>query len=133
TVQNNVIGFSGGNGVALSSNAMGAQLLSNEVRGNGLTSSLLSGINMGAGSAGTVQGNLLIANNGAGLETAATAGSSTVVNNTVSGNGVGGAGAVTSGMRLLGSSSTIDRNIITASAGAGLIVGSGGAQDTITK
>src|SRR5205814_10070629 len=53
--------------------------------------------------------------------------------NTVSGNGVGGAGAVTSGIRVLGSSSTIDRNIITASAGAGLIVGSGGAQNTITK
>ncbi|MFN2476900.1 MAG: beta strand repeat-containing protein [Chthoniobacterales bacterium] len=132
TIQNNVIGFSGGNGIALSTNATGAQILSNEIRGNGLTNALLSGINVGSGSAGTVQGNLLVANSGAGAETAIGAGASTIVNNTFTGNGAG-AGGVSAGVRLLGSSTTFDRNIITANAGAGVLVGASGAQNTLTK
>jgi uncharacterized repeat protein (TIGR01451 family) len=132
TIQNNVIGFSAGNGVALSTNATGAQILSNEIRGNGLTNSASGGVNVGAGSAATIQTNLIAANNGAGVDVASGAGANTIVNNTVTGNGTG-AGSVTSGIRLLGSSNTIDRNIITTNTGAGVMVGSTGATNTITK
>ncbi|HEY4281926.1 MAG TPA: right-handed parallel beta-helix repeat-containing protein [Chthoniobacterales bacterium] len=133
TIQNNVIGFSAGNGVALNTNSTGVQVLSNEIRGNGLTNATLSGINVNAGSTATIQGNLVTANKGAGVEATASGGSSTIVNNTISGNGVGGGGAVTAGVRLLGSSNTLDRNVVTGSAGPGVIVGSAATQDTITK
>ena len=133
TIQNNVIGFSAGNGIALNSNSTGSQIVSNEIRGNGLTNSTLSGVNANSGSTATIQGNLFAANNGAAVEASSTAGTSTIVNNTVSGNGVGGGGAVTAGMRLLGSGNILDRNIVTASAGAGIIVGSAGVQNTITR
>jgi uncharacterized repeat protein (TIGR01451 family) len=133
TIQNNVIGFSAGNGIALTSSATGAQILSNEIRGNGVTNSALGGVNVGAGSSATIQGNLIAANNGAGVDVANGAGANTIVNNTLSGNGVGGGGAVTTGVRLLGSSNTVDRNIITTSGGAGVMVGAGGAQNVITK
>jgi len=132
TIQNNVIGFSAGNGVALNTNATGAQILSNEIRGNGLTGSASAGVNVGAGSASTIQTNLIAANNGAGVDVANGAGASTIVNNTLTGNGTG-AGSVTSGIRLLGSSNTVDRNIITTSAGAGVMVGAAGTLNVITK
>ena len=132
TIQNNVIGFSAGNGVALNTNATGAQILSNEIRGNGLTNSASGGVNVGAGSTSTIQTNLIAANNGAGVDVANGAGANTIVNNTLTGNGTG-AGSVTSGIRLLGSSNTIDRNIITASTGAGVMVGAAGLTNTITK
>jgi uncharacterized repeat protein (TIGR01451 family) len=132
TIQNNVIGFSAGNGVALTTNATGAQILSNEIRGNGLTNSASGGVNVGSGSTSTIQTNLIAANNGAGVDVATGAGANTIVNNTLTGNGVG-VGSVTSGIRLLGSSNTIDRNIITTSAGAGVMVGATGATNTITR
>src|SRR5205814_3342641 len=49
TIQNNVIGFSAGNGLALNTNSSGAQIVSNEIRGNGLTNSTLSGLNVSSG------------------------------------------------------------------------------------
>lgn len=132
TIQNNVIGFSAGNGVALNTNATSAQILSNEIRGNGLTNAASGGVNVGSGSTSTIQTNLIAANNGAGVDVANGAGANTIVNNTLAGNGVG-AGSVTSGIRLLGSSDTIDRNIITTSAGAGVMAGGTGTLNTITR
>ena len=134
TIQNNAIGFSDGNGIALTSNATGAQILANEIRGNAVSNSARAGVSVGSGSSATVQGNLIAANAGAGADFANNSAGSTIVNNTVSGNGTGGGGgAVTSGIRLLGSPNTVDRNVITGSGGAGVMVGSGGAQNLITK
>ncbi len=132
TVQNNAIGFSAGNGVALSGSSTGAQIQGNEIRGNGLGNPLLAGFSVSSGSAGTFQANLFAANAGAGLEVANGAGASSVLNNTATGNGVG-SGGVTAGIRLLGASTTVDRNIVTTNAGSGILIPATGAQNTLTK
>lgn len=131
TIQNNLIGFSSGNGIALRTNGT-AQILANEIRGNAVTTTTMSGVNIFTNSSATVQGNLLVANKGSGAEVASGADPMTIINNTITGNG-SGASAVTAGVRLLGTATTVDRNIITASTGAGVLVGSTAAQDTITR
>ena len=129
TVQNNAIGFSAGNGVALSGSATGAQILGNEIRGNGLTNALLSGVKAAPGAAPPCRPTSSPPTTAPGWKAPAATPFSTT---RVSGNGVG-SGGVTAGMRLLGSSTTVDRNIITANAGSGILVPASAAQNTLTK
>jgi uncharacterized repeat protein (TIGR01451 family) len=124
-VQNNAIGFSGGHGVALTTNASGAQIQANEIRGNGLTNTAFGGVSVAGGSTATIQANLIAANNGAGVEIANGAGASTILNNTMSTNRIGA--------RLLGTGATVDRNIITTSTAAGVLAGASAAANTITR
>ena len=128
TIQNNLIGFSAGEGVTIS--AASWQILSNEIRGNGIGNPTLGGVNVASATA-TVQGNLVTANQGAGVDMNGGTGSNNIVNNTVSGNGVGN--SVTPGVRVFSTSSTIDRNIATANAGAGVMVTSGATSNVITR
>ena len=130
TIQNNLIGFSAGEGLTLGAGSTGWQILGNEIRGNGIGNPTLGGVNIAAASA-TAQGNLIAANQGAGLDMNGGTGSNTIVNNTVSQNGAGN--SVTPGMRVFGSSSTIDRNILTANTGAGVMVTSAAASNVITR
>lgn len=128
TIQNNLIGFSAGEGVTLG--AANWQLLGNEIRGNGIGNPTLGGVNLASASA-TVQGNLVAANQGAGIDMNGGTGSNTIVNNTISTNGAGN--SVTPGVRVFGASSTIDRNISTANTGAGVMVTSAATSNVITR
>lgn len=134
TVSNNLIGFSQGKGIALESTSTGWSVQNNEVRNNGINNSGLGGMNVGTGSTATIQGNLVIASLGPGIDSSASSGSNTMVNNTVTGNGTGSGGSlVDPGVRIFGSSNTVDRNIINANVGAGVLVTSAASTTVITR
>ena len=79
---------------------------------------------------GFLRGNLIAANRGPGVN-ADGVGPYTIENNTVTGNGI--ADNVTPGIRLYGTGSSIDRNVLNANFGAGLMVTDASIQNTITR
>ncbi len=134
TVQHSLIGFSQGKGMALESTSTGWTVQNNEVRNNGISNPGVGGINVGTGSTATVTGNLVTASVGPGIDTLTSSGSNNFVNNTVSGNGTGSGGTlIDPGIRIFGSGNTVDRNIITANVGAGVLVNSAASTTVITK
>jgi uncharacterized repeat protein (TIGR01451 family) len=133
TVQNSLIGFSQGKGVALESTSTGWTISNNEVRGNGIGNPGFGGMNIGTGSTATVSGNLFIASQGPGIDTSQSSGSYTLTDNTVTGNGTGsGASLVDPGIRIFGSGNTVSKNVIFSNVGAGILVTSGSPTTTIT-
>lgn len=135
TVRNNLIGFSAGKGIQLGGGSNGWLIEGNEVRNNGIGNSNLDGIDIENGSGGnTVRGNSFSGNEAAGIDMYQASGTNTVQNNTVSGNGIGpNANVETPGIRLYGAGNTIDRNIINANFGAGVMVTSGSTGNLITR
>ncbi len=134
TISNNLIGFAQGKGVALESTSTGWSVQNNEIRNNGINNPGLGGVNIGTGSTATVQGNLVIASLGPGIDSSSSSGSNNIVNNTITGNGTGSGGSlVDPGVRIFGSSNTVDRNIINANVGAGVLVTSGASTTVITR
>lgn len=134
TIQNNLIGFSEGKGIGLENASAGWVVQRNEVRGNSINNAGLAGIDVESSSGSNIQQNLLIANNGAGIDTTSSSGSNSMVNNTVTGNGVGtGAALRDMGIRIFGSSNTVDRNVVSSNVGAGVVVTSGASTTLITK
>jgi len=131
TIRNNLVGYSAGRGIALKGGASGFLVEGNEVRGNAAVTTTLAGVALDTTSGATVRGNLVWENKGAGIDTPASAGSNTIINNTISGNGAGA--ALTPGIRLYGTGTTVDRNILTANTGAGVMVTSAASGNTITK
>ncbi len=130
----NAIGYSAGAGVGLESGSNSWQVTGNEIRGNGIGNSSLAGLDVNASSGATITGNLIAGNEGAGIDSVNSGGSNSIVNNTVTGNGVGTtASVVTAGIRLYGAGSTVDRNIINANFGAGVMVTSSASSNTITR
>lgn len=134
TIRNNLAGFAAGNGIVLSTGVTGALVENNEIRGNAIGNGIYDGLNIQqSGSVSdTVRGNLITANEGCGIDSYQTGGSHSIVNNTINGNGTSGT-LETPGIRLYGIQSTIDRNIISANFGAGVMVISYVDQNTITK
>jgi len=65
TIQNNLIGFAQGKGIALESTSTGWTVQNNEIRNNGINNAGLGGINIGTGSTATVSGDLIINSQGA--------------------------------------------------------------------
>ena len=134
TVQNSLLGFCAGSGVALKSTSNGWLVGGNEIRGGAIGNSTLDGVQVETGSSGaTVRGNLIAGIEGNGIDTSATGGSLTIVNNTVTGNGIGAAPVETSGIRVFGSGTVVDRNVVNANFGAGILVPSSGGGDTFTR
>src|ERR1041385_8715415 len=134
TIQNNLIGFSQGKGIALENTSTGWSVQKNEVRGNGINNPALGGMNMGTGSNATVSGNLFVANTGPGIDTNLSSGSYTITDNTVTGNGTGSGGTlVDPGIRIFGSGNTVNKNIIASNVGAGILVTSAAATTTISQ
>ena len=132
TIRNNLIGFSGGNGIGFKDSANGWTIEGNEIRGNALEKTELNGIcsrNQSAGA--TIRGNLIVDNQGAGVDTKDSTGSNTIENNTISANGIGT--VETPGIRLYGTGSTIDRNLISENYGAGVMVTKDATQNTISQ
>jgi parallel beta-helix repeat protein len=134
-IQNNLIGYSNGKGIQLGGGSNGWTVQNNEVRWNGINNSNLDGIDIENGSGGnTVSGNLFIANEALGVDMYQSSGTNTVQNNTITGNGIGNnANVETAGVRVYGTGNLIDRNIINANFGAGVLVTVNSTQNTITR
>lgn len=134
TLRNNLIGFSQGKGLELNSGSNGWLVEGNEMRRNGIGNANLDAIDIENGSGGaTVRGNLLIQSDGCGADTYASSGTNTIVNNTSQGNGIGsGASLETAGIRIFGSGSVVDRNIVSGNVGAGVLVVSTSSTNRIT-
>jgi uncharacterized repeat protein (TIGR01451 family) len=134
TLQNNLIGFSQGKGIALESTSTGWTVSNNEVRGNAINNPGLGGMNVGTGSTATISGNLFIASQGPGIDTSQSSGSYTITDNTVTGNGTGSGGTlVDPGIRIYGSGNTVNKNVIYSNVGAGVLVTSGAATTAISQ
>ena len=131
TIRNNLIGFSGGNGIGCKSDADGWQIAGNEIRGNGLQHVEMSGISMEDSSGATVRGNLIADSQGAGIDTLSSTGAHTIENNTITTNGTGM--VETPGIRLYGNGTTLDHNLIYENYGAGVLVTAAAVQNTITQ
>jgi uncharacterized repeat protein (TIGR01451 family) len=127
TVRDNLIGWAGYSGISMNDNSTGWLIEHNEIRASG--QSLLAGGNVQDGidvgapglNSVTISGNLLAANMGSGIDSHLGVGGYTITDNTIDGNGVGG--VETAGVRLFGNSGTTVRdNVITNSAGPGVLV-----------
>jgi uncharacterized repeat protein (TIGR01451 family) len=134
-IRNNLIGFSAGKGIQLGSGASGWLVENNEVRFNGIGNSNLDGIDIENGSgSNTVRGNRFESNEALGVDSYQSSGSNTILNNTITRNGIGpNANVETAGIRVYGTGSTIDRNIITSNYGAGVHVTVNSTQNVITR
>ncbi|MBZ5523328.1 MAG: right-handed parallel beta-helix repeat-containing protein [Acidobacteriia bacterium] len=134
TIQNNLIGFSQGKGIALESSSTGWSVQNNEVRNNGINNAGLGGINIGTSSTATVSGNLVINSQGAGVDTSQSSGSNTITDNTITGSGAGSGGSmVDPGVRVFGSGNTVSKNVISSNTGAGVLVTSGASTTVISQ
>jgi uncharacterized repeat protein (TIGR01451 family) len=135
TISNNLIGYSNGKGIQIGSDASGWTVSGNEVRGNGIDNSNLDGIDIENGSGNiAVSGNYFWENEGCGVDMYASLGSNNIVNNTVRRNGRGTTANLESmGVRVFGTGSTIDRNVIESNFGAGVTVTAASTGNRITR
>jgi len=122
TVQNNLVGFSNGKGVALQSGSDGWLVENNEVRGNAIGNDDLDGLAIEGSANSTVRGNLFINNLGVGVDSVGSSGNNTFINNTSAGNGTGD--NETAGLRVFGTGNRVELNIIRNNYGAGVMVAS---------
>ena len=134
-LRDNLIGFGEGRGLTLNLASDGWLVEGNEFRRNGIGTPGLDGIAVVNGSGGAVvRGNLVIESEGCGVDGLLSAGGNTIVANTIQGNGVGtGAGLETPGVRLDGAGNVVDRNVIAANVGAGVLVAASASGNTITR
>ena len=123
-ISNNLIGYNGASGVENLANGTANSVLisGNEIRSNALLNSTADGVHLGT-AGGTVQNSLITGNRGSGVDFAGSAGAILVTGNTISNSGAGG--TETSGVRAFGQGNTISLNVITGSAGNGVLVRSG--------
>ncbi|HEX8188979.1 MAG TPA: right-handed parallel beta-helix repeat-containing protein [Pyrinomonadaceae bacterium] len=123
TIRDNVIGYSNGKGIQLGNGADGWTVSGNEVRGNGINNSNLDGIDVENSGNATIVGNRFWQNEAPGVDMYHSYGGNVIRNNTITGNGVGAnANVETPGVRLYGTGNTVDRNVINANYGAGVMV-----------
>ncbi|MGH9870288.1 MAG: right-handed parallel beta-helix repeat-containing protein [Candidatus Polarisedimenticolia bacterium] len=134
-VRNNLIGFAAGKGIGLNTGANGWRVEGNEIRRNGIGNAGLGAVDVENTSGGAVvRGNLLTQSEGGGFDSSLSTGGGLVENNTISGNALG-AGALleTAGVRLFGTGTIVDRNVISGNTGAGIMVTSGATGNLITR
>lgn len=130
TIRDNLIGFSGGSGIGIK-DAVGWQIEGNEIRDNAGMDAELNGISAEKSSGTTIRGNLIRDSLGAGIDTLDSTGTNTIENNTIHNNGSGG--AENPGIRLFGTGNRVDRNVIFANHGAGVMVTYASLQNIITR
>jgi uncharacterized repeat protein (TIGR01451 family) len=136
TLRNNLIGFAAGKGFGVAAGSTLWTIEGNEIRSNGIGNSNLDGIDFeSAGSTGnTARRNLIVGNEGIGVDSNLSNGSNTIVNNTITANGAGtGASVETAGVRVFGTGSTVERNLIFANYGAGVMVAANANTNLITR
>lgn len=135
SITNNLIGYSNGKGIQIGGGATGWTISGNEVRGNGIDNSNLDGIDVENGSGGaTISGNYFWENEACGVDMYASAGSNSVVNNTIRRNGRGTTANLESmGVRVYGTGSTVQFNVIESNFGAGVTVTSAATGNRITQ
>lgn len=124
-IRNNLIGYSNGKGIELNTSANGWLIENNELRGNGIGTPNLDGLDIENGSSSTtVRGNLITQNWACGIDTFQSSGSNLIENNTIDQNGFTTAGGAieTMGLRIYGSGSVIRQNILRQNRGAGVTV-----------
>lgn len=114
-VRNNLIGFSGANGLRMNGNTWTVK--ANEVRGNGLGSA--DGLWGYFGSNMTIEGNLITDNASGGYDGLYR---SSFTNNTVTYNGRDTASPEDYGVSVVGDGSLINRNIFTNNTGQGVLI-----------
>ena len=118
SVINNLIGFLDNDGVTASAVTTTA-VTGNEIREVGQVDTVADGINYGGGSAtGILTGNLIVDSGGMGVD--GTSIGNLVADNTITGSGQ--RGVQTAGVRQNGTTNLVRGNIISGSAGPGVIV-----------
>jgi parallel beta-helix repeat protein len=136
TIQNNLLAYSDGTGVAIyGALSTGWQLLGNEVRSNAKSNSGQDGFALHQSMSGvTIEDNLVIDNAGFGVDLVGNGGGATIRNNTITGNGHGnGTPTQIGGIRVMGSNSLFEKNVIAAQEGPGIIVsGTDGSYPGVT-
>jgi trimeric autotransporter adhesin len=134
TLRNNLIGYSIGKGVCLGGGSDGWLVQDNEIRGNGAGTPKPDAIDIEYSANATIVGNMLADSAGSGVENYGGGGSNTIRNNTIAGNGTSTAGTDgIFGVRVYGTGSLIDRNIITANRAAGIAITRNSSGNTITR
>jgi parallel beta-helix repeat protein len=86
----NLIGYSGGNGIALRSGADGWTIDGNEIRFNSLNASDLQGILVDSSAGVRIAGNWITDQRGEGIDVLNPTGAATIASNTIQRNGSGG-------------------------------------------
>ena len=134
-VRDNLIGYAAYMGLLFYTGSVNALAEGNEIRGNGIDHPNQDGISIESNAAsGTLRGNLIVGTEGCGVELLSTAGANTVVNNTITGNGVGtGPTVETPAVRVAAAGNRIDRNIINANFGTGVMIKPSSSGNVITK
>lgn len=130
TITNNLVGFSAGQGVGISTGSTGWQINGNEIRGNGIGNVTYGGVGID-GATDTLDSNLIAANQGAGVDMISTSGSNTIQRNTITGNGAGS--SVTAGVRVYGSANSVYRNSLYSNTGAGILVTSSASNNLLSE
>ena len=126
TIANNLIGFAGGSSIRLGNKDVGDStdnwlISANDIRDSGQTEVGHDGIDLVKTSSGsTIVGNRIVDNAGYGIDSWNSTGGHTIRDNTLSGNGHGL--SETGGIRLFGTGSTVENNIISDNTGAGVHV-----------
>ena len=126
-VQNNLIGYVAGKGIAVENGSTGVVIRNNEIRNNAIGTPNLDGIDIERSSSTIVTGNLLVDNVGVGVDSFDSSGSNTITGNTITGNGRGN--GETPGVRLYGSNNTVGQNVIQNNYGAGILVQAAGTNN----
>ncbi len=136
TVQNNVIGFSSGQGIwSYTASSTGWTITGNEIRSNVQgTVYFTGGIEIDGGAGQTVTGNLITGHNGPGINIGAVAATDLIRNNTVTGNGLGVPANYTAGIRVGGGSGgLVEKNIVATNVGAGVQIASAVTGLTVSR
>ena len=134
TIRDCAIAYAAGSGIALTAGSNGWTVLENDVRGNAIGQPARDGIALEASGPATVRVNRIDGHSGVGIDARTGTGSVTLENNTVTNSGTGtGAGVETPGIRLGGSGNRADRNVVATNYGAGILVVSTAAGNTLTR
>ena len=138
TIRNNLYGFNGVTGIYVATGSTGWTISGNEVHDSGTTSTDGDGITLNAASTNAVTGNRVTASSSQGIVvTVAGSTGNTITNNTVTGNGVGTPSGLAQStgvtMRNGATSTTIDRNVISANYGAGIQINNGATGTVMTR
>lgn len=133
-IRNNLIGFAAGKGIGLEVGSNDWLVEGNEIRGNAIGHSNLDGIDVEGSRDATIRANLFADNEGAGIDSFSSGGGNLVQFNTITNNGIGtGSNVETPGVRLYGTSNSIERNLIFANFGAGILVTAASTANTFTR
>ncbi|MFN7966896.1 MAG: right-handed parallel beta-helix repeat-containing protein [Acidobacteriota bacterium] len=135
-VRNNLIGYTNGKGIELNTNADGWLIENNELRGNGINTPNLDGIDVENGSrAATIRGNLIAQNFACGVDTFASTGSNLIENNTIEQNGYTTTPPAieTPGVRVYGTGSTVRQNVLRQNFGAGVVITTNSTGNLISR